>query len=226
MKTHPRSGGFTLLEILIAMFIFAIVISVLFGSYRAVFMDIGSITRGGDYYEMAKDCINRITLDLQSTYVSFRPQYSPPDIDDDPDPYRIEGKISSIGGNDFSSLRFAADSHIGFERPPLQGIAQIVYYVQDRGPGQYVLRRSDSLYPYDPFEENKSDPVLCDHVLSLSFTYYDQDGESYDSWDSDSDDVGFSTPGAIGIRLEIGDADFSREFETVVTLPVYRPEKK
>ena len=37
LKKRVHEGGFTLLEILIAIFIFSIIVTTIFGSYRAVF---------------------------------------------------------------------------------------------------------------------------------------------------------------------------------------------
>ena len=69
----------------------------------------------------------------------------------------------------------------------------------------YILRRSDRLYPYEPPEEQADDPVLCEKLKSLVFTYYDNEGEAHDTWDSESEDVAYATPKSINILLEVGD---------------------
>jgi hypothetical protein len=60
----------------------------------------------------------------------------------------------------------------------------------------------------------------------LTFKYYDQDGTAYDSWDSDDEDLGYSTPKAIDINLELAEKSNSLWFKTMVRLPVYREKKK
>ena len=97
-----------------------------------------------------------------------------------------------------------------------------IYYVQTKNDGQLVLKRSDHLYPYPPFEASGGDPVLCNNLKSLSFKYFDTDGSESDEWDSDSDEYGFATPAAISIQLEIGDEATSYKFETMVRLAVQR----
>jgi len=224
LRSGNAPSGFTLLEILIAFFIFAIVISVLFGSYRAIFGNIDAVARSGEHYEAARDCLNRVVQDLRQVHVVLRPRYFPPDMDDPPDPYRIEGDVPSVKGEAFSRLRFASGAHIAFEHPPREGIAQIVYYVQPTKADRLVLRRSDQLYPYDPFEEDERDPVLCEDIKSFTVSYYDQNGEIHDQWNSDDEAYGYATPSAVGIHLTVGDASFSRELKTLITLPVFRPE--
>ncbi len=101
-------------------------------------------------------------------------------------------------------------------------IPEIVYYVQAVNENDFVLRRADNICFDKPFEEKKSDPVLCENIKSLTFIYYDQEGAEYENWDSDLERFGHATPVAIGIKLEIGnDSDFQL-FETTVAIPVHR----
>ena len=64
---------------------------------------------------------------------------------------------------------------------------------------------------------------MCEYVKSLVFTYYDADGELYESWESESLDHGYATPVAIQVKLEIGRTESeSLEFDTMLKLPVMR----
>jgi general secretion pathway protein J len=215
-------SGFTLLEILIAITVFAIIITTVFGSHNYVFSSAKAVEEDMAAYEMAKVCLSRITHDLGSLHVRLSPEYTLPDLDDGEDPFKISGQTVDEGNESFSRLLFASRAHVSLEKNFREGIARIAYYVQKSHETGYVLRRSDKLYPYEPFEEKKSDPVLCENVKSLVFKYYDDQGDEYESWDSDSADVDYSTPGAIKITLEIGnDTNFSL-FETMIKLPVFR----
>jgi general secretion pathway protein J len=171
---------------------------------------------------MAKNCLNRMTLDLEGLFVQQPPLYKQPDFDDPPDPYRIVGSTFDVGGIGFATIRFASSAHIPLEKGKRGGIAEIIYYVKTKNDGQLVLKRADHIYPYPPFEENGGDPVLCNGLKSLSFKYFDTDGTESDEWDSDSGDYGFATPAAISIQLEIGDEANSYNFETMVRLAVQR----
>lgn len=218
MKSH---AGFTLLEILIAIFIFAIIITTVFASYNSIFSGAETMDQDIKSYEMAKSCLNRMIIDLESIYVSLPPQFKPPEFDDQPDPYRIVGDSVYLKTTEFPKLRFASLSHLALSGKTENGIAEIVYYAQDTEERGFVLRRADSLEPYQPFEEKSSDPVLCEGIESLTFKYYDQEGEEYDLWDSDAEDWRYATPKTISIKLELGGSG-SLLFETMVTLPVHR----
>ena len=220
-----NSFGFTLLEILISIFIFAIVVTTVFGSYNFVLSSSETVDKAISSYEMGRNCLNRMIVDLESIYVCLPPAYSPPDFDDFPDTYRIAGNISDIDGTNFSRLRFTSLAHVPIKYEPQGKISEIVYYVQAGNENDFVLKRANNMCSNKPFEEKKSDPVLCENVKSLTFIYYDQEGTEYENWDSDLEQFGHETPVAISIKLEIGnDSDFQL-FETMVAIPVHREKK-
>jgi general secretion pathway protein J len=214
--------GFTLMEILLAFLILGIVVTTILASFNAVFSTTDTLKNSSRYYDMAKNCLYRMTLDLGALYITQPPLYKPPKFDDPPDPYRIVGSYNEIGGTSFAQIRFASNAHIPLNKSVKRGVAEIVYYVQSQDDGQQVLRRGDHLYPYPPFEENKGDPVLSEHVKSLAFKYYDSEGSELEEWDSDSNEYDYATPAAIGIQLEIGDESVSYNFETTVRFAVNR----
>jgi general secretion pathway protein J len=126
-----NSFGFTLLEILISIFIFAIVVTTVFGSYNFVLSSSETVDKTISSYEMGQNCLNRMIVDLESIYVCLLPAYSPPDFDDFPDTYRITGDISDIDGADFSRLRFTSLAHVPIKYKPQGKISEIVYYDQE-----------------------------------------------------------------------------------------------
>ncbi len=213
--------GFTLIEILIAIFIFSIIITTIFSSFNAILGGSGSIAEELTTCDMAKNCLNRIITDLKSIHVYFSGDTS---LNSDGliGAYRIVGENTDVGSREFSKLRFTSLAHINLEHDMRYGIAEIIYYVQETDKDNYVIRRSDSLYPYKFFKKKDSDPLLCKRVKSLEFKYYSYDGNEYDFWDSQSDEFRHSTPRAIGIKLEAGDEPNSILLEAMVTIPVYR----
>ena len=226
-KTKPvHKKGFTLLEVLVALFILTLVISLVYGSFQGVFSNADHIQAVGDLYEMGTNCLNRITADLESIHVLTHPRYKPPDIDDEPDIFRIVGTLDSMDGTTFSQLRFTTMAHLQLNQSPYSGIAQVVYYIQEDETRGNVLRRSDHLFPYPDVEPRGDDPVLCENVKTFELKYVSSDGEEKEEWNSDSDDVKYSTPVSISIRLAVGDDESPQEFTTAVALPVVRLEKE
>jgi len=214
--------GFTLMEVLVAMSIFAIVMGLIFGTFEGVFSSADHVNSAGEIYEMADACIGRISQDLQSIHVLQTPRYQKPDMDSEPDIYRVTSKNESMGSKTFSQMRFATLAHLPIGGDIRDGIAEIVYYVQEMENNVYALRRSDKLYPYPEFEPKESDPILCEQLLGFTVLFYDQEGREREEWQSDDDDYDYSTPGAVKITLKIGTEDAPYEFGTIISLPMRR----
>jgi len=222
-QLNSNKHGYTLLEIMISIFIFAIIITTILVSYQAVFFKSDTIDAGMDLYTMAGSCLNRLAVDISGIAIRLPPRYRKPETDAEPDPYRIVGDASSLTGVSFSRLRFASRSHASLDGAGRTGITEIVYYINEDRDGNLVLRRRDRLYPFEHPQEETQDPVVCEHLKSLMFTYYDTDGELYESWESESEDQGYATPKAIQVKLEIGRTESeSFVFDTLLTLPVLR----
>lgn len=216
------SEGFTLFEIIIAIFIFSIIVTTVFGFYNTVFSTASVIEKDTPAYEGGKNSLNRMILDLQAIAVTRPPEYKVPDIDDPPDPYRLVGDTTDEGGQTFGRLRFTSLAHIPFRMKSDDEIAEIIYYVQSMNNEEVVLRRQNNLFPYPDFEEKYMDPILCRNIQSLTFTFYDEEGDSYENWDSESEDFDRATPREIEILMAYGEKESPIYFKTRIALPVYR----
>ena len=58
--------GFSLFEIMIAIFIFSVIVATIFGSYNAVFFGVEKIEQSIELSQMANSCLSRVTKDLES----------------------------------------------------------------------------------------------------------------------------------------------------------------
>ena len=222
-RSPSDAAGFTLMEILIAIAILAIVVTTALASFNAVFSTTEVLDDSARLYEMAHTCMKRIVSDLTSIHFGQRPLYKPPEFDQPPDPYRLVASTEETGGTGFAqNLRFTSRAHLPFEKSSREGIVEIIYYLQATNNGYLELRRADNPYPYPDFEKKGSDPVLCKYVKSLSFKFFDKDGLEFDDWDSDSDEFGYATPVAIAVKLELLNKAETHTFETMVSLPLIR----
>lgn len=217
-----QTRGFTLLEILIALFIFGVIVTTIFGSFRFVFGSVDAVEKGMIDYDMAKDCFSRMIIDLNALHVAQTPAYRPPENTDAPDPYRLVGDVEFSGESGFGRLRFTSLAHVPLGKDKRTGIAEIVYYAENQTDGSHVIKRSDRLDFAESSEEKSNDPILCENVRSLEFTFIDSEGEEGNIWDSDSNDFDYATPRAIRIRLILGSDENLHTFETTVVLPQYR----
>ena len=205
-----------------AIFIFAVVITTVFGSFRAVFSSADAV--GGDVavFESARTCLGRMATDLGGLVVSDYPRYTKPTFNDPQDPYRLVGDTTDVAGSSFGRLRFASLAHLAVNRDSRQGVCRIVYYVHQRSDDSLVLRRADHLYPFPDFEESEDDPILCDNILALEFEYLGDEDETSDRWDSESADTDYATPRSVEIRLTVGTPSRPKPFTTRVSLHVHR----
>lgn len=221
--SRKSQRGFTLIEVLTAMFILALVVTVVLSSYNSIFSSAEHINTSSDLMEMGSACISRLTTDLEAIHVMAHPRYKEPDIDDDPEIYHLSGEVKTSGGGSFAMLRFTSLAHLPLNQDNRQGIAEIVYYVQSTEAGEFSLHRADKLYPYpEKFEASPTDPVVCEQVRAFELTYFDHEEQEHEEWDSESEDVAYSTPRSIAIKLALGGEETPIVFTTEVGLPLYR----
>lgn len=218
--------GFTLLEIMVAIFIFAVVITTVFGSFRAVFSSSDALGSDVAVFESARTCLGRMATDLEALYVSHYPRYVTPQFNDPAGPYRLVGDITDLAGKSFGRLQFTSLAHLPINGDTRQGVARLVYYAHQRPDDTWVLRRADHLFPFPEFEESEDDPILCDNLIALEFGFMDDEDESSEGWDSESADNDYATPRSIEIRLTIGQPTRPMTFTTRIPLHVYRKPAK
>jgi general secretion pathway protein J len=222
-RQDPRRG-FTLMEIMIAMFILAVVISLVFGSLDGVLGSADHVNAQSDLLEMGQSGMDRIAADLNALHIMAYPRYQPPEIGGDEQEalYRFEGEALSMGGRQFAKMRFTSLAHLPLNHDAREGIAEIVYYMLESEDDGYTLRRKDNLYPYPEFEEDENDPIVCEQVQAFEVLYFDQEGRETEDWDSQSSDVEYATPVAVAIKLAVGDEDAPMVLNTRIALPVHR----
>jgi general secretion pathway protein J len=221
-EAMSAQDGFTLIEILLAIFIFSILVTTVFGSFAVLSDGAEVLKMDTGLYESTRACLDRITRDLKEIHFALPPEYGKPKFNDDPHEYRLVGGQADVGNADFDQLRFASLAHISFQGDPRLGIARIIYYPFDLTPDNWVLRRADHIFPYPDFEPNNQDPILCEQLLEFKLTYYDSEGDSYERWDTESDDHDYASPRSIAITLKTGTEERFVTLSARVDLPVHR----
>lgn len=221
-QSSALSPGFTLLEILVAMFILGVVVTTVLASFNMVFSTTDAMEASAAMFESGKTSLNRILYDLDNLFVLDRPIYKPPTVEGPPDPFRFQAGTDNFGGMRFAKLRFTTRAHLPLSPSQRDGIAEVVYYVQPDAAGSLRLKRADHLYPYPRFEERGYDLVLCENVKSLAFEYVDAEGNVTEDWDSESTKFGNATPVMVVIRLELAQASDAYVFQSTVALPLFR----
>jgi general secretion pathway protein J len=227
INLKPSQKGFTLLEVLIAMFIFAIVLSTLYVAYTGTFRNIEETESQADLYQMARIVLERMTEDLESVYMASQTKEA---TEEEPveanQSTRFVGTMAEVEGRRLDSLRFASKAHIDFNSGgPYPGTAEIVYYVRENSDeeGDFTLYRTDRANFGQEEEEGTGGWILCNRLYAIQFTYYDEEGGAYDNWDSTEESFKDKLPAGISILLELADKtnpESPLKFMTGVALPM------
>lgn len=208
------SRGFTLLEILIAIFILGIVLTTLYAAYSGTLTVIKELDDDSLAYSMARITMDRMNRDLSSLQ-RFE------------DSFVLQSEKSRIGDHEFSSLTVWSSAHLDFEEDGQSGSpASIAYFVKEDKEGGFSLWRSD-VAEARPSREKKTEGglIICQGLQSLTLKFYDEGGQEHETWDSttSSGEQKGKPPALVEIELVMvntRDADKPYKFKTRVFLPV------
>ena len=216
--------GFTLLEIMLATVILALVVSMITLSLSGSLRVVEATRDQGDLYYRAQVAMERISQDLESAILTDDGEFVG---------HPVEG-----GETKQAVLRFVSMAHQVFDpKKGHPGMAEISYLLtQDPEDNeQLLLLRSDQVAvprgkKTDGRKIGENGFLLTDHLRSVVFTYFDAQGEEHDSWDTRVDpDAGADEkkrkhrlPAAVGCTLEFRldtDRETGLRFQTKVVLP-------
>ena len=130
--SSPR--GFTLVEILVAIAILAVVLSTIYVSYLSTMRIVKSLEYGDEIYYMARITLERMVLDLQSACK-------------EKDAYEFSTIKDSTGRLPFRGVSFLSRAHLDFSGPgDSMAVAQISYELEgDPESGGFSIVRRDVL---------------------------------------------------------------------------------
>ncbi len=218
---NEQERGFTLVELLIAIFIFAIVVSSVYGAYRSTFKIVHDTESLLSTSRTARVAMERMTDDLIAI------------VGDSGGALR--GEKHDISGARADSLAFVSSVHLVLSKTEvLNGYASIAYTVElDKDDGLLNLYRSDTvLLPGGHTGENDlRKEMLAKGLKEMRFAYLDKDGKITDEWHSDEGqkilgDKGQQAepllPALIYLHLTFGksiDSKGGTVFKTAVALP-------
>jgi general secretion pathway protein J len=212
--------GFTLLEIVVAIAIFAVIISLIYPAYTGTYRNIDTAERQSEIYEMARTALVRIVEDLESTYV---PQPSDGTQGETASEALI-GQDDFIEGRESDRIRFFSRSHIDLkETQDEAGEAKIAYYPILKEDKSITLYRSDTRANLEWPDDNTGGWRICEGLHSVNFSYRDKDGNNYDTWDRSNSGQGTGLPLMVTVTLKFIDRDDPEKpltFSTSVALPL------
>lgn len=207
------SGGFTLVEILIAIFILGLVMATVYASYSGILTTSRSMEEELDIYKMARTSLDRMIKDLSSLQTSSESFY-------------LRSEKKTLNKNYFHSLSIWSASHLAFGETQSEGRpAMISYRVQENDDGKsFSLWRDDiSGARPDDVKYTENGFIICKNIEALRLTFYNSDGAETDSWDSSAESAQKGkTPVAVKIELFLANPHDQKnpyKFMTKVFLP-------
>lgn len=216
-----RQAGFTLLELLISIAIFAVVISSVYGAYRATFHTISGTDEHVLRAAAARVILERVTEDLEALYTG--------------EDGFFEGENDQLGEGRADRLKFLSSAHLVFSREQTPAARAVIRYEgRESESGGFDLIRIDTPQlpgQQDDEEDQAQGEVLGKGLLSFSLSYYTREGEQSEDWQSNGSFAGEEASGENQVlelpalvRVEIsfsGNAENSQptRYRTSVALP-------
>ena len=216
--------GFTLLEIMLATVILALVVSMITLSLSGSLRVVEATRDQGDLYYRAQVAMERICRDFESAILTDDGEFVG---------HPVEG-----GETKQAVLHFVSMAHQVFDpKNGHPGMAEISYLLtrDPENTGQLLLLRGDQpAVPHGKQSAGRSvrenEFLLTDHLRSVVFTYFDAQGEEHDSWDTRVDPDASAgekkrkhrLPAAVGCTLEFqldANQETGLRFQTKVLLP-------
>lgn len=203
LVNRNRYQGFTLLELLLAISIFAIVVSMVYGAYNLTFKVIENSQTHAKYGARARVTLERFTEDLESFHMGTSGF--------------LNGESETVGEFRADNLSFTSTSHLVFDKNELPvGYATISYTVEEQeDSGLLSLYRAD--VGFRPGVEAVDDKgfLLCDGLREVAFTYFDENGDESEDWESDQKKSSGNASIPAMVQLRIGFANDEAEDATI-----------
>lgn len=184
--------GFTLVEILIALAILAMIVASTFTIFRSASKSWQKGEARSERYQNARSAISRISAEISQAVINSNPLC------------KFTGTKDKVSFFSFVST----DSGV-FE------LCEIVYWLDS---AKKVLMRNDEIDPDYDFTTYSHSDALSDNVSELEFSYFD--GTSWsDTWNSDQTS-GSGLPKAVKIKIRVEDkkAKEGETFEVIARL--------
>ena len=196
-KRAASRRGFTLIEILVAISILAVVLSTIYASFISTMRVVKNLEYGDEIYYMARITLERMVLDLQSACK-------------DKDSYDFTTLKDSTGKLPMKGVTFLSRAHLDFSGPGgTMAVAQISYELEgDPESGGFSIIRRDVLKQGEAPSGGEGF-MLCRRLQSVNLRFYDSTGREYSQWDSlaGSEAQRNKVPSAIFIELDFINPD-------------------
>ena len=213
---HISRAGFTLLEIVIAIAILAVIFTGLYSAYSSTLDTTEAVESERDVEQAARLGLMRIADDLASLY------YREVDGGDaEPSPYRFEGADTEALDEGGTVMEFTTTGSLDFDMVfPSLRINRVSYALEKQSDSERYYRLVRRELPFADLGGTGQESVIevAEGVEMLSVSYFDEEGQVQLQWDSEAPESETVLPRLVHVRLQLAAAK-SRFFATTVALP-------
>ncbi len=229
------------MEILVATCILAIIMSTIFVTFTETLKNKNYTESQAEIYQMARIALERMQEDIECSFIQTEEntegeeaaEKEDVEAEEDLSSDIFSGTNEEIAGRDADSISFLSTKHLTLgDEDSYSGLAHIAFYVTERDGDEdededegFDLFRSDTPEYKESPEEKSGGILLCEHLHSVNFTFYNSDGDEHDDWDSSEGEFKNKLPSMVSIRLGFINK-FNPEkpliFETGIALPMSR----
>ncbi len=216
----PAAGescqGYSLVELLVAMFVLALVVSSVYGSYKATF----AIIHGSEHQATIADrsgfVLTRIAEDLESLILGKGGF--------------LFGEEQSFAGGRKDSLSFLSSAQIILGKTDVSRGRILISYlaeIDDRSGLLFLYRTETAILPGVKFGQGVMQKyLLCSGLKELRFTYHDKEGNMITTWNTNGSDIDKGKeaqmlPVMVGVELLFPETAYNQKtqvFRTIVAL--------
>jgi len=168
-RSPALSGGFTLIEVMLALAIMTFVTALLWGSFSQTAQVKKRIENTQERTHTIRVALMRMTRELEMAFLSDAEKFG-----------AEERRTMFVGSSqsDFDKLRFSWFGHQRLRADRPEGDTAVVSYFSEPDPDDRMLtnlmrRETRRLEPKDPEKIPGETYVLCPAVTSVKFSYYD-----------------------------------------------------
>ena len=198
-----RDAGFTLIEVMLAIAILALITTLMWSSFSQASHNKKRIEAAQERTHTVRTALLRMAREIEMSFLSES---------EEPDSTLPRTQFLGVSRPDVDELWFSAFAHQRLRSGAPEGDAAIVGYFGERDPEDrrilnLMRRETRRLMSKDPHEVPGETYVLCPDVVRLKFSYYDyRKKEWHDDWDSKVIGMNY-LPSHVHISLTVLDGD-------------------
>jgi prepilin-type N-terminal cleavage/methylation domain-containing protein len=208
-RASQAVAGFTLVELLLALFLFALIAGVVFAAFAAVASGVEKGRQSTELYRVGRIALLRMAQEVGAAM-------PPPPGSNTGFLGKADGSGTGHNRIDFLTVPYRRYS----DKVPSYELCHVAYYVADNAQGKTALfREEDCSGDEDERRERTTRLELTDLAVGLEITYYDAE-KDYEEWPPNRDDQSL-LPCRVRLALILRDTQrYERAFITTVALPM------